>query len=340
MPSDQLSSFYGMIGQSAAMQALFRRIARVAPIDVPVLIRGESGTGKELVAGAIQQLSPRRGGPFETVNCGALTRELLLSELFGHERGAFTGAVARKTGLLAVAHGGTLLLDEVGELPLDAQAMLLRFLQHGEVRPVGSTQTTRVDVRFISATHRDLEAAVERRMFREDLYYRLRHVVVDVPALRGRREDIRILVEHFRLRLNQRYGLSVRGVTAEALAALEGHSWRGNVRELEAVLEQAMIFQDGGWVRAEDLGLSTPGSRGPHAVERRSGHGGGVRLHLTQYREIALRIARTRGAVTRRDLARQCGISGESARLELLALVRLGHLRRAGHGRSTRYVVP
>ncbi len=190
MAGPDLPSFHGIIGRSAAMQALFRRIERVAPLDVPVLIQGETGTGKELVARAIQRLSARAERPFEIVNCGALTRELLLSELFGHERGAFTGAVVRKHGLLAVADGGTVFLDEVGDLPLDAQVMLLRFLQSGEIRPVGSTETRRVDVRLIAATHRDLDAAVESGTFREDLYYRLRRVVLEVPPLRARGEDL------------------------------------------------------------------------------------------------------------------------------------------------------
>jgi two-component system response regulator HupR/HoxA len=170
------------------MQALYRRIERVAPFDVPVLIHGESGTGKELVARALWQLSARRDRRFEAINAGALNRELLLSELFGHERGAFTGALVRKPGLLTVVDGGTLFLDEVGDLPLDAQVMLLRFLQDGEIRPVGSTETRRVSVRIIAATHRDLEDAIEHGAFREDLYYRLRRAVLEVPALRARRE--------------------------------------------------------------------------------------------------------------------------------------------------------
>ncbi len=174
MADTEVPSFHGIIGRNAATLALFRRIERVAPFDVPVLIRGETGTGKELVAQAIWLRSARRDRRFETINAGALNRELLLSELFGHERGAFTGAVVRKQGILAVADGGTVFLDEVGDLPLDAQVMLLRFLQSGEIRPVGSTETKRVDLRLIAATNRDLEALVERGTFREDLYYRLR----------------------------------------------------------------------------------------------------------------------------------------------------------------------
>ncbi len=275
-------SFHGIIGRSPAMVALFRRIERVAPIDVPVLIVGETGTGKELVAQAIQQLSQRSRRRFEIVNCGALTRELLLSELFGHERGAFTGAVTRKHGLLEVADGGTVFLDEVGDLPLDAQVMLLRFLQSREIRSMGSTETRRVDVRLIAATHRDLEAAVERGTFREDLYYRLRRVVLEVPPLRARRDDIRLLVEHFRVQLNARYSLAVRGATPAALRSLEHHPWRGNVRELEAVLEQAMIFTNGEWIAPEDLKLPMR-QRGDVAeaavaVER---HGGAASVTLS-----------------------------------------------------------
>jgi transcriptional regulator with GAF, ATPase, and Fis domain len=327
-----------MIGRSAMMRALFRRIERVAPIDVPVLILGESGTGKELVARAIQQLSARNTRKFETVNCAALTRDLLLSELFGHERGAFTGAVAHKAGLLALADGGTAFLDEVGELPSDAQAMLLRFLQDGEVRPLGSTRTTRVDVRVIAATHRDLEAAIAERTFRDDLYYRLSDIVLEVPPLRERREDIAPLVEHFRLKFNDRYGLSVGPPEPAALRTLEAAAWPGNVRELEKVLTQAMIFRRQGPIRSEDL-------RSP---ARRASAWAGWRFGpwplatapaLSRRRAAAIQIANERGVVTRRDLARHCGTSGEVARQDLVALVRLGVLRRVGRGRSTVYLL-
>src|SRR5262245_48986209 len=255
MAGTEVPAFHGLVARSPAMFALFRRIERVAPIDVPVLIQGETGTGKEIIARAIWRLSARSGRRFGTVNAGTLSRELLLGELFGHERGAFTGAIARKPGLLAVADGGTVFLDEVGDLPLDAQVMLLRFLQSGEIRPVGSTETRRVDVRLIAATHRDLEAAVRRGTFREDLYYRLRRVALEVPTLRARHEEVPLLVDHYLHQLRARYGLSVRRVTRDALRALELHPWRVNVRELEALLEQGMVFSDGEWITPEDLQL-------------------------------------------------------------------------------------
>src|SRR5262245_59014362 len=213
MADNDVPWFHGIIGRSAPMQALFAKIARVAPIDVPVLILGESGTGKELVARAIQRLSRRRERRFEVVNCGALTRELLPSELFGHERGAFTGAVMRNEGRLAIADGGTVFLDEVGDLPPDAQVMLLSLLESGEIQPVGSTRTRRLDVRIIAATHRVLEWAIERESFRGDLYYRLCGLPVEVPPLRARREDIPLLVEHIRVRTNAKFGLAIGRVT-------------------------------------------------------------------------------------------------------------------------------
>ena len=342
MASTDLSSFCGIIGRSPAMLALFRQIGRVALFDVPVLICGETGTGKELVARAIWQLGARRDRRFEAVNAGALNRELLLSELFGHERGAFTGAVARKPGLLAVADGGTVFLDEVGDLPLDAQVMLLRFLQNGEIRPVGSTETGRVNVRLIAATHRDLEAAVERGTFREDLYYRLRRGVLEVPPLRARGDDIRLLVEHFRVQLNERYGLSVHGATPAALRLLEHYPWRGNVRELEAVLEQAMIFKSGHWITPADLDL--PMHRRGDVADITAGaarHGmPATKAALSWLQYEALQIAAARREVRRRDLIGRCRISREVARRELAGLVQLGLLRRVGLGRATRYVPP
>jgi DNA-binding NtrC family response regulator len=334
MAGADLPSFHGIIGRSAPMQALFRRIERAAPIDVPVLILGESGTGKELVAKAVQRLSSRRERRFEIVNCGALPRELLLSELFGHERGAFTSAVVRKIGLLAVANAGTLFLDEIGELPPEAQAMLLRFLQEGEVRLVGSTETARVNVRLIAATHRDLGAMKAQGSFREDLYYRLRRVVLEVPPLRARREDIPLLVEHVRRAVNRRYGLAVEGIGRAALLALDHAPWPGNVRELEAVVEQAMIFRGSGWVSQEDLDLPAPALRREAAVNTEGVTG----EPLNWCQAEALTIAGRGLGVRRRDLMARCRISREAARRHLASLAARGLLRRVGQGRSTRYV--
>lgn len=322
------------------MQALFRRIERVARHHVSVLIQGESGTGKELVASAIQHLSPRRGRDLQVVNCATLTRELLLSELFGHERGAFTGATGRKAGLLELADGGAVFLDEIAELSLEAQAMLLRFLQNGEIRPVGSSRTRRVDVRVISATHRDLEQAVLRGVFRDDVYYRLCDVVLEVPPLRARREDIPLLIDYFLDQFNESYGLRIQGLGSDALALVMAHPWPGNVRSLEKVLKEAMILRGHGLLRRDDLRIS--GSRGfppigpagpvspnptPADAPRANDRGG-----------VALRIVREPGSVTRRQLAAECGISGETARQELVLLTRGGYLQRVGNGRETRYV--
>jgi DNA-binding NtrC family response regulator len=248
------------------MRVVFERIEQVAPFDVPVLILGESGTGKELVAAAIHRLSGRRSARFEAVNCGGLTRELLRSELFGHERGAFTGAVERHPGLLTVAHGGTVFLDEVGDLAPEAQVMLLRFLAEGEIRPVGATRASHADVRVVAATHRDLVGLMREERFREDLYYRLRRVVLTVPPLRERPEDLPFLVEHFRRQVNARHRLAIEGVTPGALRRLATHRWPGNVRELEAVLEEAMILKARGWLRPENFwlrGKRSGGARRP-----------------------------------------------------------------------------
>lgn len=321
------------------MRALFRRIERVAAFDVPVLIRGETGTGKELVARAIWQRSARRDRRFETVNAGALNRELLLSELFGHERGAFTGAVVRKPGIFVVADGGTVFLDEVGDLPLDAQVMLLRFLQSREVRAVGATETKRVDVRLIAATHRDLDDAVERGTFREDLYYRLRRGVLDVPPLRDRYDDIPLLIEHVLGQLRDRYGLAVRGVTRDALRILTQHAWRGNVRELEAVLEQAAIFARGEWITPDDLDLLTPRSADVEgtASEVPDGPAGSADA-LSWLQREALRIITARRELRRREFIARFHVSRAIARRELAGLVERGLLRVVGRGRGARYV--
>jgi DNA-binding NtrC family response regulator len=333
-----LPSFHGIIGRSAAMRTLFRKVELAAPADVPILIQGESGTGKDLVARVIQRLSARSGRAFEALNCADLTRELLRSELFGHERGAFSGAFARTSGIVALADGGTVFLDEVGELAPEAQAMLLRFLETGEGRPVGSTKTVRADVRLIAATHRGMDRGGGTGTIRLDLYYRLRGVLLEMPALRERAEDIPLLVEHYRRAINERHqrlGVAIEGVRPRAMSALQTYDWPGNVRELASVLEEAMILQRTGWLELEDLGI--PASRERPAFDGRNGEALTFG-DLTWPQREGLRIAAARGEVQRHDLMERCGISTEAARRTLVSLVHLGRLRRLGGGRGVRYV--
>ncbi|MDD3449118.1 MAG: sigma 54-interacting transcriptional regulator [Gammaproteobacteria bacterium] len=227
-----------MITASPRMEALLSEARLVAQSPASVLIRGESGTGKEVLARAVHRASPRREGPFVAVNCAAIPEPLLESELFGHAKGAFTGAVAAHRGLLQEASGGTLFLDEIGDMPLTLQAKLLRVLQEREVRPVGATRAVAVDVRVISATHRDLEAGIAEGSFREDLYYRLNVVHLALPPLRERREDIPLLARHFLARLGEGAGQRVNGFTPEAVEMLLSYDWPGNVRQLINVVEQ------------------------------------------------------------------------------------------------------
>jgi two-component system response regulator GlrR len=232
----------GIITRSPQMEDLLRQAKLVADSDASVLIYGESGTGKELLARAIHRASPRRDKPFVAVNCGAIPAELLESELFGHARGAFTGAVQAHKGLFQTADGGTLLLDEIGDMPLALQVKLLRVLQEGEVRPVGATQQIPVDVRVISATHRDLDAAKATGQFREDLYYRLNVVSLKLPDLAERREDIPLLATHFLRKLAERYKRPALSLAPEAMAMLIAAPWPGNVRQLLNLLEQAVAL--------------------------------------------------------------------------------------------------
>jgi two-component system response regulator HydG len=234
-----------MVGQSPLMLALFESIAKVATSDVVVHIAGESGTGKELVARAVHQRSRRASGPFVKVNCGALTDTLLESELFGHERGSFTGAIKRKLGRFELADKGTLFLDEVGDMTPNLQLKLLRVLQEKQFERVGGEETVQVDVRVVSATHRDLKKAVEEGLFREDLFYRLHVVPFRVPSLRERREDIPMLVDHFIRKLGPRANSTVKRIDEAALARLATYAWPGNVRELENAIEQALVFSTG-----------------------------------------------------------------------------------------------
>ena len=244
---------HGMVGESAAVKRVYQFIARVAPADTTVLVRGESGTGKELAARALHQNSPRSVRPFVAINCAALTETLLESELFGHERGAFTGAVAQKKGKLEVADGGTLFLDEVGEMPPTLQAKLLRVLQEREFERVGGTRTIRVDVRVVAATNRDLEEAVRTGGFRQDLYYRLNVVSFEMPPLRERREDIPLLASYFVSKYAAKFKRRVTGLSAEARECLTSYDWPGNVRELENAVERAVVLGSTDRVLPEDL---------------------------------------------------------------------------------------
>jgi two-component system response regulator HydG len=234
-----------LVGASDKMGAVFRAVEKVAKTDSAVFIAGESGTGKELVARAIHKLSKRQDGPFIKVNCAAITDTLLESELFGHERGAFTGAIKQKLGRFELADGGTLFLDEIGDITPAMQVKLLRALQEKEFERVGGESTVRVDARIVSATNRDLKAEVERGAFREDLYYRISVVPIEIPALRERRDDIPRLCEHFLEKLAPRTNPHVRAIADDALGRLMAYRWPGNVRELENALEQAMVFAEG-----------------------------------------------------------------------------------------------
>ncbi|MBI2160016.1 MAG: sigma-54-dependent Fis family transcriptional regulator, partial [Candidatus Rokubacteria bacterium] len=248
-------SFDNLIGRSGAMQAVFEKIRAVADTDATVLLLGESGTGKELVARAIHHNSARRGGPFVPVNCAAIPETLLESELFGHEKGAFTGAVRRRAGLFADAHGGTLFLDEVGDIPLPIQAKLLRALQDKTIRPVGGSQEIQLDVRLVSATHRDLLALVGEGRFRDDLYYRLAVIPIRLPSLRERPDDLLLLANHFLARASAGLGKRLEGFDEDATAWLLAHRWPGNVRELENVIERAVTLARGPRVTRADLGI-------------------------------------------------------------------------------------
>jgi two-component system response regulator AtoC len=246
-------AFGDFVARSPQMLELFRTVRKIAEFKTTVLIDGESGTGKELVARAIHGSSPRARAAFIAVNCGAISMNLLESELFGHRKGAFTDASRDRKGLFEEASGGTLFLDEIGELPLNLQVKLLRALQEGEIRRVGDSQDIKVDVRVVAATARDLADEVKRGAFREDLYYRLNVFALHLPALRDRREDIPLLVEHFLHRMNARMGLAISGITAEALRILTSHDWPGNVRELENTIERAIVLAEGPAIDVDSL---------------------------------------------------------------------------------------
>ncbi len=238
-------SFENIIGKSKQMREIFLLIDKIAPIDSTVLITGESGTGKDLIAKAIHFRSLRKEGPFVAINCASIPENLLESELFGYKRGAFTGAVTSKAGLFQEANKGTLFLDEIGELPQGLQAKLLRVIQDKKIRPLGGTQERTIDVRIIAATNHDLEKMVEKGNFREDLFYRLNVINIDIPPLRKRKEDIPILINYFIEKMNKKLGKNIKGASSELLEVFFIYDWPGNVRELENIVERLMILEEG-----------------------------------------------------------------------------------------------
>ncbi len=262
-PSETKTHLQDIVGKSAVMLEVYKLVARVAATTATVLVEGESGTGKELVARAIHTHSPRAGAPFVPVNCTALTESLLESELFGHARGAFTGAVATKRGLFEASNGGTMFLDEIGDMGPKMQAQLLRTLQDGEVRPVGGSDSIRVDVRLVCATNKDLDEEVKAGRFREDLYFRINVVTIQLPPLRDRGEDVPILVAHFLAKLARRERRETAALSPEALKLLTTYSWPGNVRELENAIERAVAVAKGGVVLPSDLPPEISGGGGP-----------------------------------------------------------------------------
>jgi DNA-binding NtrC family response regulator len=255
----------GIVGRSRAVAQMLALIAQAAPLDITVLIQGESGTGKELVARAIHDHSQRRSGPFISLNCGAMAEGVLESELFGHARGAFTGAIAEHAGVFRRADGGTLFLDEVGEMPLGMQTRFLRALETGEFTPVGGKALLRSNLRLVAATNRDLARDLEAGRFRPDLYYRLRVIVIPTPPLRERKDDIPILADHFLRLENQEHGLAVRGFSRHVKQVLRQHSWPGNIRELRNVVRAAAVMKQRGLIEVEDLPAEIRRGEGPHS---------------------------------------------------------------------------
>lgn len=293
----------GMIGRCLAMQQVFSIIAKVAPTMTTTLVLGESGTGKELVARALHEQSPRSKAPLISVNCAALPDSLIEAELFGHEKGAFTGATTARLGLVEAANGGTLFLDEIGELPLPAQARLLRVLQEGEIRRVGASTSRKVDVRLVAATHRDLEKKIELGEFREDLYFRINVIEIRLPSLRHRTEDMPELAAFLLKKICQRLHRPAMRITDDALAAIRKYPWPGNIRELGNVLERAAILSDGELITAALLGLTDRPDKEPAATEAEPLPD----LSLEDYfREFVLQ---NQEQLTETDLARRLGIS-------------------------------
>ncbi len=301
--TEEINIERSMVGEGKRMRDVYQFIAKVAPTDSTVLIRGESGTGKELAASSIHQNSSRAGKPFVAINCAALTETLLESELFGHEKGAFTGAVAQKKGKFEVADGGTIFLDELGEMSLVLQAKLLRVLQEQQFERVGGTRPLKVDVRLIAATNRDLESAIKDGSFRQDLYYRLNVVSLKLPGLRERREDIPLLANYFATKYANKCKRPVRGIAPEARALLTTYDWPGNVRELENAIERAIVLGSTDLIRPEDL---------PEAVLETEAETPSAEISIANYHET---IKETKKQLIVKAIAQSDGNITEAARL-------------------------
>ena len=305
-----------MVGDSPALRHVLEQIAQVSTTDSTVLIQGETGTGKELVARAIHERSPRRERPLVKVNCAALPRDLVESELFGHEKGAFTGATQQRRGRFELADGGTLFLDEAGELPLEAQAKLLRVLQEREFDRVGGTRSLRTDVRVIAATNRDLHARVAAGGFRADLYYRLNVFPILVPALRERRDDIPGLVQHFAAKAARKLGRTLDGISPAFVERARAYDWPGNIRELENLVERAIIMSNGGVLDAVELFLQAPPSGQAPSVAA-----GDATLEEMERAHIRRVLERTRWVIEgERGAARILGLNPSTLRGRLRKL--------------------
>ncbi len=341
--------FDNIVGKSKVMRQVYAIIEKVAQTRASVLVTGESGTGKELIARAIHFNSTRRDKPFISVNCSALPETLLETELFGHERGAFTGAITRRKGRFELAHNGTLFLDEVGDMSAALQVKLLRVLQEMKFERVGGTTTLQVDARLVAASNRNLRREVEIGRFRQDLYYRLKVVHIKVPPLRDRRDDIPLLVHHFLKKVAQANGLPAKGVSHEALKYLYQYDWIGNVRELENVIERAVILCDGDEIRPQDLPEELFQKRLPGVTEEATGESQNgpelagdsdllPYLGLNQRQVKAINFIKKNGYITNDYYIQINQISDRHARRDLSQLVEMDIVERVGRGRSTRYV--
>jgi len=301
----ELSETFQMVGQSEPMQRVFQAIETLAQTDTKILIRGETGTGKELVARALHNKSKRSGKRFVAVNCAAIPEALLESELFGHTKGSFSGAISNQPGKFRLADGGTLFLDEIGDLPLNMQAKLLRVLDNNEIETIGNSLPQKVDVRIISATNQDLKTLVKENRFREDLFHRIHVISIEIPSLNERKDDIPILAEYFLQKFGATYNKQLLGFSASALTHLQQHNWRGNVRELKNIIEKISVFTKNEMIQASDvffaLGMDRKTSRIPH-------HPLGLKEELGQYERDLLVIALTQHNWKMQQTADRLGI--------------------------------